>query len=886
MKNRAIRRVAQFVLFVLVACSTRSYAETYFTLGEETQTLAHVPDGVAYRYTTDFQRGGAQTLTIKAIERNPAGIYLFEHPQPLPSPSEYRFETWYRLRDGSARIDILSRTDGDSDFSILDSMKLPASDDAQMWTYCASEFQIRCTIGLRYTIRVHVQNGTLELRGTKLSGPPSLLVNGRFDQRDPAAPPSANAPNGVERYTPRGWRRSYSANDLARQANGSFGFDSKSRALVIEKDQGEFVVASSPAVAAKGAQEYTLRLRIPLGNAPPIPIVRQLGAHGQLSESIATLTRSTSDGSAQLFEADPVTAHPYAERIEVLMRFPATPGEYASSSVDLTCKSRKQNRPEILAGQAGYDNKSGVRILVASDTFSQRRSQTFSLYSDRQRYDGELKPLGRAYGEKGEDWGAYYFEARINSVVPGTYRFVAKLNGHKVASKEIVVSPRRRLETTAELAYRFYSIQRCGCDVPGWHGPCHMDDGRLPDGGHADITGGYHNAGDYHKHMDDNTPVSVYAMVAAYDSRKEFFNAIDRDRNGQSDLLDEALWGADWMLKMVDPKTGRSWRNVTNDIDYWGIPERDTDNILGTPDDRVIDTHDPGDFGAWNIASWAVLARHASDARYLAAGERMWAACDKDLMTNRNPRALIAAIELYKTTHKPQYEDAAARLVQSILALQNADGWFAAAPGGDPQFRIVDEGTIPAALCIFARSFSKSDLAAPVRDSIRRYFQWSFEMADNPFGIIRHFTGKRPFYFKAREEWFGGSNSAYCSTAWAASLAAEIFEDDAAFARRLREHSDNQLHWVFGMNPLGLCMFEGVGNSSIIRYHHTYTTIPGHERGGVPGIIPNGITRGPDNSDCPWFDLRKTPGGPAGAESAEPWLPHNAYYMLALSAED
>ena len=94
------------------------------------------------------------------------------------------------------------------------------------------------------------------------------------------------------------------------------------------------------------------------------------------------------------------------------------------------------------------------------------------------------------------------------------------------------------------------------------------------------------------------------------------------------------------------------------------------------------------------------------------------------------------------------------------------------------------------------------------------------------------------------------------------------------------------VHWILGMNPLDLCMLEGKGTSERIYYHHLYAEIPGHERGAVPGAIPNGIIRPPDNSDRPWFDLRTGPGSLPGAESTEPWLPHNAHYLLMLSTAD
>jgi len=90
------------------------------------------------------------------------------------------------------------------------------------------------------------------------------------------------------------------------------------------------------------------------------------------------------------------------------------------------------------------------------------------------------------------------------------------------------------------------------------------------------------------------------------------------------------------------------------------------------------------------------------------------------------------------------------------------------------------------------------------------------------------------------------------------------------------------VHWVLGLNPLDLCMFEGKGSSHRIYYHHRYADIPGHPRGAVPGTIPNGIIRDRSGADRPWFDFTSTTV-PYFA-SNEPWLPHNAYYLLMLAA--
>jgi len=90
------------------------------------------------------------------------------------------------------------------------------------------------------------------------------------------------------------------------------------------------------------------------------------------------------------------------------------------------------------------------------------------------------------------------------------------------AGKELVSSFPFRIggdlvfRETAEAAASFYFWQRCGFAVPGIHEACHLDDARIPDqlgGGHRNVTGGWHDAGDYAKY-NGYTPHSVYALVS------------------------------------------------------------------------------------------------------------------------------------------------------------------------------------------------------------------------------------------------------------------------------------------------------------------------------------------------------------------------------------
>lgn len=88
----------------------------------------------------------------------------------------------------------------------------------------------------------------------------------------------------------------------------------------------------------------------------------------------------------------------------------------------------------------------------------------------------------------------------------------------------------------------------------------------------------------------------------------------------------------------------------------------------------------------------------------------------------------------------------------------------------------------------------------------------------------------------------------------------------------------DQVDWVFGRNPYAVCMFEGRGSFNPPRYHHRYDSVPKRQRGAVPGAICHGIVRKTPKEDIPRFDVIGN-----DQHTNEPWLPHNAYYLLVLS---
>jgi hypothetical protein len=94
----------------------------------------------------------------------------------------------------------------------------------------------------------------------------------------------------------------------------------------------------------------------------------------------------------------------------------------------------------------------------------------------------------------------------------------------------------------------------------------------------------------------------------------------------------------------------------------------------------------------------------------------------------------------------------------------------------------------------------------------------------------------------------------------------------------------DQIDFLLGRNPYDVCMMEGVGSRNLPRYHHRYITIPGHERGAVPGAIPNGFVRDIASNDRPGVDFSTGGRLYPSYRTNEPWLVHNVFYTLAVTA--
>ena len=135
-------------------------------------------------------------------------------------------------------------------------------------------------------------------------------------------------------------------------------------------------------------------------------------------------------------------------------------------------------------------------------------------------------------------------------------------------------------DTIADSLLLFFKVQRCGPTNPYLHAPCHLSDvARVlgePGLGMVDVTGGWHDAGDYIKFL-STIAYSTYMMIFSYEFDKEKFD-FDDNHNGVPDVLEEAKIGLDWLLRAnySGDKLITQVQDIRDQDVGWRLPEYDT----------------------------------------------------------------------------------------------------------------------------------------------------------------------------------------------------------------------------------------------------------------------------------------------------------------------
>jgi len=585
---------------------------------------------------------------------------------------------------------------------------------------------------------------------------------------------------------------------------------------------------------------------------------------------------------------------------------------------------------KLVANQVGYeDNRAKKAILVSETNAPPAAFNLLDAASGKVVYSG--KPVFKGPVGKWKNWQFSMIDFS-GFTAPGTYKLEVSLPDGPVYSYPFVIG-KNVLEkaTISDMVYYFKGQRSSGLFDKADHHL--MLAGKTADT--IDAHGGWYDAtGDYGKHLShlsfsnyfnpqqisltDWSLFKTYELLSARPGTD--FHQIDRR------ILDEAMYGADYLVRM-HPKGGSFYRSV-------GAPgpgKLPQDRSIGADEGsyRIKKSKDQSFGKAAPVKSWrsyqasyrsgagmaiAALAMASaypvsgeySNAQYLQAAEDAFGVLDKenaqvDFDGKENILddycALSAATELYKVTHKDVYQKAAEKragqLINRLVSWQGFKDYWRADDKDRPFFHASDAG-LPVVSLLYYYPVASAGMQAKIKEVVKKSMEHELAITaevNNPFGysrqLVQDTSGNRrgSFFFPHDSDaapWWQGEDARLASMAAAAKMAAIVFKDDSQFHDKLDGFALDQLNWILGLNPYDASMLQGTGHNN-----PAYGFFGTFEYTNAPGGIVNGITSGFENEDDIDFNLPYSlTGKDADWRWAEQWLPHAAWYLLAVALKD
>ena len=232
----------------------------------------------------------------------------------------------------------------------------------------------------------------------------------------------------------------------------------------------------------------------------------------------------------------------------------------------LTATGTLQAENWIRVNQVGYLNND-IKVAV----MLMQEAEPVTSFTVTNAKTGETVTLGQIQNTGAQE--PFDGTARLNFSeikTPGTYYITAG----ETRSPEFRIG-NDVYAGAQEIPLYYMRQQRCGFN-PFINDSCHVHDGRLVlsgenDGLKMDVTGGWHDASDYLQYLTTSAN-AVYQMLFAYTQNpgvwQDQFDANGLPgSNGIPDILDEARWGLDWMVKM-NPSDTLFLNQIADDRDH------------------------------------------------------------------------------------------------------------------------------------------------------------------------------------------------------------------------------------------------------------------------------------------------------------------------------
>ena len=353
--------------------------------------------------------------------------------------------------------------------------------------------------------------------------------------------------------------------------------------------------------------------------------------------------------------------------------------------------------------------------------------------------------------------------------------------------------------------------QRCGEKLDASlagdfaHDACHTGEAVVYDdqSKSKDVSGGWHDAGDYGKYVVAGAVTIADLMLAYEDFGVEADDmGIPESGNGVPDILDEARYELDWMLKMQDEETGGVYHKVSTLVFPETImPQDDTEQLYLAP----ISATATGDFAAIMAKASVVYKDIDPDfsAKALDAAKKAWDYLDsldayksyrnpKEITTGEYPDDKItderywAAAELYLAGETDRAADA--KTLGADDTLMEGLGWADIAYYADYDLAKCDDKDLS--------ELGKKHILDSVNEKVEQSKKTGYNLC---FG----------------SNFYWGSNMGVGNDGELLYMAYKITGDEQY--KTLAKH---QLDYLLGTNALGYCFVSGYGTLYPENPHH------------------------------------------------------------------
>jgi len=504
--------------------------------------------------------------------------------------------------------------------------------------------------------------------------------------------------------------------------------------------------------------------------------------------------------------------------------------------VVLTAIVEQTQSVEIFVNQVGYDLLCPKSFIVATNFVPDDMEAYILDSSENQLQKISLSNPSRIIGAYKSDWGKWFYRGDFTDFNDeGTYKIGVFVKNKKYLSPSFMIGKDLLWEKTIPIVLEGIRIHRCGIDVEGIHEPCHTDDSWEG----KSLIGGWHNGEDYGK---QKTALCLNYLAESYNICKW---RLLKNPELEKLFREELEWGSKYIINRIQ-EDGSLLGNIISK------QKKEEDNLT-IQEERVVEPPQDEEIcvSALSYISYG-LASNSNNNIYIEKTERI-----ANSMLNRGikiPGLFTALIYLSELKGPDKYlPQIQAQIPSDLLSVSEAI----------PRYDT------------FTYESKTYELIQALKNTLQPYIE---QANQNPFGICPIKWSPEVDFFgitTPKEQVLKGTNLYLLHISQLAGKAFRFMPDEST-----KKLFFDQINWILGVNPFGVCFIQGIGEKNLPSISHPYVKA-GVAPSKLVGIIPYGIRASSRNQDTPYLDMSNTKDVDPNSTSVS--LEAMALYINALA---